>query len=76
MTDKIYLIAAKEIGTGRIDIFSSNHACKAGAPITYIGAMGRAYAHAVSVIETESGSDLHNWLKAAVGENVSIQVDI
>lgn len=76
MADKVYLIAAREIGTGRIDIFTSEHSCKSGSPITYIGAMGRAYAHAVSVIETEKGSDLHNWIKAAAGKCVSIASDI
>lgn len=70
--NKIYLITAKKIPTEAVEIFTSKLSTKVGTPIKYTGAFGETYAHVAAVYETEEGSELHNWLKAAAGKYVSI----
>ena len=73
---KIYLYVTKRIPNEETEILVSDYCGRNKKnPVMYETPSGYHFAHVIDVIETEEGSDLHNWIKAAAGENVSIFLD-
>lgn len=71
-TSQIYLLVIKKIPREDIEIIGSRYYCAPGSPIKYTGAKGVTYGHIADIIPTAEGSRLHQWLKAAAGDSVSI----